>query len=79
MAMMDTLEAIRRKLEKLEKEIDTKFNKLEKEIDALAIRINSLQSNEASNRTEFKYMKILLSISLAANGYIGFRMGLPKL
>lgn len=68
MAMMDTLEAIRKKLDKLEKEID-----------ALAVRINSLQANESSNKTEFKYIKILLSISLAANGYIGFRMGLPKL
>lgn len=68
MAMMDTIEAIK-----------IKVDKLERKIDDLANKFNEAQSIDSSNKTEFKYIKILLSLSLVANGYIGAKLGIPHL
>jgi len=60
-------------------ELDDKIRRLEQRIIQLSDKISQLQLSENTIKTEFKYMKILLSISLAANSYIGYRLGIPKL
>lgn len=60
-------------------ELEDKIRRLEQRIIQLSEKISQLQLNENTIKTEFKYIKWMLALSITANGYIGYKLGIPKL
>ncbi len=58
-------------------QLSHKLSSLEHKVNKLQNTINQLKLTDTKIETEFRYIKVFLSIVVSALGYIAFKLGLP--